>query len=371
MDQMLEGISGTTAITDDIIIAGRNMEEHDEILKQVVEHATSHNLLTSDVSGYNLRNNDNYIPPRCRLRITEKSFLPSTVRIWNNLNPTIRNALTIPQFKRKIKSELFRPSTYYGKYEQDKSFQELKRLCSTTPVLAFFDVKKPVEIECDASQGLGAIEKEMLSIVFSTKKFHCYIFEKKTVIHNDHKPLEQIFKKPLLAAPLRIQKMMLKLQWYDIQVCYRKGKDMNTSDALSRAFLPVEHKTEEGDIVHDRICMISISKDKRPALKVETPFEVREYLESRDQLSVLDGSIYKGLRIVIPLSMVDNMLKLIYKSHLGMTKCKKRAREVMYWPRMNIEVERYIEDCALCASYQNQQPAEPLKPTPTPDLRYM
>ena len=88
----------------------------------------------------------------------------------------------------------------------------------------------------ESEKRYAQIEKEMLSIVFSTKKFHCYIFGKKTIIHNDHKPLEQIFKKPLLAAPLRIQKMMLKLQWYDIQVCYRKGKDMKISDALSRAF---------------------------------------------------------------------------------------------------------------------------------------
>lgn len=245
----------------------------------------------------------------------------------------------------------------------------------------------------ESEKRYAQIEKEMLSIVFSTKKFHCYIFGKKTIIHNDHKPLEQIFKKPLLAAPLRIQKMMLKLQWYDIQVCYRKGKDMKISDALSRAFLSVENNTEEGDIVQDMICMISVSKDKYseiqdatkselfelneiilkgwPDLKVETPFEVREYWDSRDQLSVLDGIIYKGLKIVIPPSLRDNMLKLIHKSHLGMTKCKKRAREVMYWPRMNTEVERYIENCALCASYQNQQPAEPLKPTPTPDLPYM
>ncbi|CAG2194499.1 unnamed protein product [Mytilus edulis] len=40
MDQMLEGITGATAITDDILIAGRNMEEYDKILKQVVERAT-------------------------------------------------------------------------------------------------------------------------------------------------------------------------------------------------------------------------------------------------------------------------------------------------------------------------------------------
>ncbi|CAC5375189.1 unnamed protein product [Mytilus coruscus] len=108
---------------------------------------------------------------------------------------------------------------------------------------------------------------------------------------------------------------------------------MNISDALSRAFLSVEHKTEEGDIVQDMICMISISKGKYsdtqdatksefcelyemilkgwPDLKVETRFEVREYWGSRDQLSVLDGIIYKGLRTLIPPSMRDNMLKLV------------------------------------------------------------
>ena len=61
------------------------------------------------VTGYNLRNNENYVLPRCRLRISEKSFIPSTVRIWNDLSPTIRNLQTISQFKLKIKGEQFRP----------------------------------------------------------------------------------------------------------------------------------------------------------------------------------------------------------------------------------------------------------------------
>ena len=62
------------------------------------------------------------------------------------------------------------------------------------------------------------IEKEMLSVVFSTTRFHRYIFGKQTVIYSDHKALEQIFGNPLLSAPMRIQNMMLKLQWYDIDL---------------------------------------------------------------------------------------------------------------------------------------------------------
>ena len=44
MDQMLENIQGATAIMDDILIAGRDTEHHDQILRQVIEKATSYNL---------------------------------------------------------------------------------------------------------------------------------------------------------------------------------------------------------------------------------------------------------------------------------------------------------------------------------------
>ena len=293
----------------------------------------------------------------------------------------------------------------------------MKDLCSKPPVLGYYDVNKPVQIECDASKdGLGAvlmqenrvlayssrsltetekryaqIEKEMLSIVYSTSKFHCFIFGKETTVFTDHKPLEQLFNKPLLAAPMRIQKWMLKLQWYDLAVKYRKGTEMYVSDALSRAYLPAVIQCEEDDR-KDMIGMISVSTSKYkeiqetthnelkvlfdtvnkgwPDARSQTPIEARPYWDSRDQLSILDGIIYKGLRIVIPQSLRNEMLKLVHKSHLGISKCKQRAREVMYWPSMNADIDQLVSNCSLCAEHQNQQPAEPLQPTPTPDLPY-
>ena len=107
-----------------------------------------------------------------------------------------------------------------------------------------------------------------------------------------------------------------------------------------------------------------------PDVRAQAPVEARPYWDSRDQLSVLDGIVYKGLRIVIPPSMRADMLLLIHKSHLGIAKCKQRAREVMYWPTMNSEIDQIVSNCSVCAEKQNQQPAEPLKPTPTPDLPY-
>ena len=54
---------------------------------------------------------------------------------------------------------------------------------------------------------------------------------------------------------------------------------------------------------------------------------IREYWESRDELAVLDGVIYRGMKIVVPPSMRPAMLTLIHGTHLGIVKFKQRARE--------------------------------------------
>ena len=86
---------------------------------------------------------------------------------------------------------------------------------SQAPMLQYYDVTKPVVIQCDASgKGLGAvllqdskpvcyasrvstdaetryasIEAESLAVVFACHKFHQYIYGRGTVVETDHKPL--------------------------------------------------------------------------------------------------------------------------------------------------------------------------------------
>ena len=62
-------------------------------------------------------------------------------------------------------------------------------------------------------------------------------------MHTDHKPLETIFKKVLLAAPTWLQCMLLKLQKYSLQVQYKRGLEMHKADFLSRTF--TNNKGEE------------------------------------------------------------------------------------------------------------------------------
>ena len=123
----------------------------------------------------------------------------------------------------------------------------MKKALTSTPVLQYYDVKKPVCVQCDASGGgLGAgllqdglpvvcasraltaternyalIEKELLAIVFACEKFDQYVYVREKVhVQSDHKPLEVTFKKPLVTAPKRLQRMLLRLQRYSLDVTY-------------------------------------------------------------------------------------------------------------------------------------------------------
>ena len=107
-------------------------------------------------------------------------------------------------------------------FEHNSAMNKLREVLTSEPVLAYYDVTKPVTIQADASQsGLGAcllqdgnpiayasrsmtsaeenyaqIEKEMLAISFATKNFHQYIYGKPSIHEQTyHKPLESILKK--------------------------------------------------------------------------------------------------------------------------------------------------------------------------------
>ena len=57
----------------------------------------------------------------------------------------------------------------------------------------------------------------------------------KYIVETDHKPLQSIFRKSLNDTPPRVQRMLLKLTKYDLDVRYVPGKQQVISDCLSRA----------------------------------------------------------------------------------------------------------------------------------------
>ncbi|CAG2209929.1 unnamed protein product [Mytilus edulis] len=113
---------------------------------------------------------------------------------------------------------------WHWDHEQHQSFEVLKQLVSSAPVLRFYNVNEPVTISVDASsKGLGVvllqnkqlvaygsraltetqsryaqIEREMLAICTFCEKFDHYIYGRRAVIETDHNPLVAIYDKRLI-----------------------------------------------------------------------------------------------------------------------------------------------------------------------------
>ena len=296
--------------------------------------------------------------------------------------------------------------------QQQKSFELLKQLTSETPVLKYFDPTKPVKVSVDASsKGMGAvlmqedhpvayalkalnktqqnyaqIEKEMLAIVFGCTRFHQYIFGMPQLeVETDHKPLETILKKPLHQAPARLQKMVMVVQKYPICVRYHPGKELVIADTLSRAFitddttdpileefeinvlktLPIseeklkqfQDKTEDNPVLQD---LKHTVENGWPTNKRAAPLTIAPYWNCRDEITISEGILFKGERVIVPKNLQPQMLSLIHSSHMGTEKCKRRAKEVFYWPGMNGQIENVVSNCPTCNMYQRSNMKEPL-----------
>lgn len=104
-----------------------------------------------------------------------------------------------------------------------------------------------------SERNFSQIEKELLSVVWATKKFHYYIYGQKCTILNDHKPLETLLKKTIHEIPsTRLQRLKLKLLKYDIEYKYLKGKFMYIADLLSRSYLECSNTDDSYmyDVIH-------------------------------------------------------------------------------------------------------------------------
>ena len=71
-------------------------------------------------------------------------------------------------------------------------------------------------------------------------------------------------------------------------------------------------------------------------------------MKCHDELTMQDGILFKGSRIVIPAAIMKEMIHKVHEGHLGVESCLQRAREVFYWPLMNAGIRDYISNCSIC-----------------------
>ena len=84
------------------------------------------------------------------------------------------------------------------------------------------------------------------------------------------------------------------------------------------------------------------------------------------ELTIVDGLLLKGTRLVIPSSLQRQTLNQIHEGHQGINKCRERAKISVWWPGLSAQIKVMVEDCTTCSKHRQQHP-EPLMPTPLPE----
>ena len=225
------------------------------------------------------------------------------------------------------------------------------------------------------------IEREMLGVVYALTKFHQYTYGRHITVITDHKPLESLRKKNINDCPARLQRMFLRIQAYDYTIVYRAGSKIPIPDCLSRCIssragrhLPGmnvqvnnislthaskldevrEHLQKDDDLLQLRDMTLS----GWPSDRSHVPASLLAYWPYKDELAYYSGVLLKGSRIIIPSSLRSAVLKDIHRGHLGIEKCRLRARRWVFWPNMNIDISYVVHACEICQSHAAPQPKQ-------------
>ena len=84
--------------------------------------------------------------------------------------------------------------------------------------------------------------------------------------------------------------------------------------------------------------------------------------ESSLEIHCEDNMVFSGNRLIVPVAMRAEMLQKLHEGHLGMEKCKARAREVMYWPNMTRDIDNMVAKCTTCVMFRKQNQKQPMIP---------
>ncbi|XP_048000294.1 uncharacterized protein K02A2.6-like [Leguminivora glycinivorella] len=250
-----------------------------------------------------------------------------------------------------------------------RAFDDLKRQLAQAPTLRYYSPNEPVTVSVDASsRGLGAvllqagrpvayaartltptesrwaqIEKELLAILFGCRRL-MYVADTLSRATRDlggkcdQRIQEQV--------SLHINTLVTNLPF-----------SSNKMQAI-----------REATRIDQSLCeVMDLYRKGWPHTKSQVTEKAKSYWEVRDEIHVVEDVVFRNDLVIIPNSLRAEMINKVHEGHLGIEKCKRRARDVMWWPGMAAAVERAVRECEACAQRRAAPPREPLAPHAVPD----
>ena len=240
-----------------------------------------------------------------------------------------------------------------------------------------------------AEKNYSQLDKEGLAIIFGVEKFHNFLFGRQFTIFTDHKPLKHLFceDKPIPPmASARLQRWALKLSAYQYKIAHKPGKDNANADVLSR--LPLPEYPKEVTLPGETVKLLETLQSspvnakqiaewmaKDPVLSkvkkwlsqgwTETDDhaeELRPYRQRKEELSLQDGCILWGSRVVVPKQGQKLVIEELPAERQGMSRMKSLGRRFVWWPNLDADVEERVKRCEVCQAHQKVPAAAPLHP---------
>ncbi|KAL7865994.1 hypothetical protein SRHO_G00112410 [Serrasalmus rhombeus] len=307
---------------------------------------------------------------------------------------------------------------------QANAFLDLKNALTSPPVLAMYNPNRECKVSDDASSyGLGGVllqkwdkewrpiaymsqsltpteqryaqvEKEALGLTWACERFRNFLIGKHFQLETDHKPLLSLLGSQALdALPPRIQRFRMRLMRYSYSISHVSGKCLWTADTLTRAPLkrgvtPADKELFEDTNIYidmvmenlpastayleelkdqlqrDSVCarVMQLCTESWPVGGLKEP-ALKFYWAERALLTVQDGLLLKGQRLVIPSTMRNDVLAKLHEGHQGVVKCRERARQSVWWPGLSQQLNELVLNCRACCQ-ERLNHREPLISTP-------
>lgn len=282
---------------DDIVVFSKSLHDHILHLTKIFEKFRQFNLKMQINKSEFLRKEvvflghiitpDGIKPNPAKTKAIEEYPIPKTTK-------EIKSFLGLLGFYRKFIpnfAKIVQPLTKCLKkgskidvndssYQQ--AFYQSKELLVNAPILSYPDFSQSFCITTDASNVAVAgvlsqnnkpisfysrtlnssermystIERELLAIVESTKHFRPYIYGRPFIVECDQKPLVWLFS--LKDPNSRLVKWRLRLEEFDFEIRYKKGKENVVADALSRIEINTKETLNQDDDNDDDLDLLSV-----------------------------------------------------------------------------------------------------------------
>ena len=414
LDSVYIGLPGVTGIADDMVIFGRNEEEHDRNLILFLETTRKNGLILNkrklqfkkeEVSFFGHRWNSTGISPDPKktesiLKMQfppDKETMHSLLGLVNFLN---RYTPRLAELCSPLRKLILKDSHYSPGDPEHAAFDAIKAEFQKKIILPYFDRNKETILQTDASKkGFGAeqpiyyalraltsveknyqnLEREAQAAVWGMEKFHYFLYGRKFILQTDQKPLVSIFRKHMIDVSPRIQRITVCAWQYEFEPQHLPGRNNVISDALSRVTpLEFQDSNAEKDILVVNFLQYSSIKERErdevlqetkkdkelqslkhyistgwPAKRSQIPVFLQPYWNFRDELMIESGILMKNSKVLIPETLKQKYLMQIHQGHQGIEACRSRAREFVFWVNINSDLKELVEKCDLCQSQQN------------------